>query len=75
MARMGRPRSTRTKLAAAIAVLLSLAAVPLLVTTCGPGSAPPGQPPLVRLADISRFDAEFDAACNQIRLLVLLSPT
>jgi hypothetical protein len=72
---MGRPRSARTKLTVALAVVAALAATALFVIKSGPGSTPPGQPPLVRLADISRFDAEFNSACNQVRVLVLLSPT
>jgi hypothetical protein len=77
MARMGRPGSARTKLAVAVAVVLTLAATALFVIKSGPGSAPSGQPPLVSLgpADISRFDADFNAACDQVRVLVLLSPT
>ncbi len=75
MVQMERPRSARTKLAVALGVVAALAAAAVFVLTSGPGSAPSGQPPLVRLADISRFDADFDAACNQVRVLVLLSPT
>ncbi len=72
---MGRPRSVRAKLAVGVAVVLALAAAALFVITSGPGSTPSGQPALVRLADISRFDADFNAACDQVRVLVLLSPT
>ena len=75
MVQMGRSRSVSTKLAVAVAVVLALAATALFVITSGPGAAPRGQPPLVRLADISRFDADFNAACDQERVLVLLSPT
>ena len=71
---MGRPGSVRTTHAVAVVVLVLAAAV-LIVFKVGPGSTPPGQPPLVRLADITRFDADFNAACYQVRALVLLSPT
>lgn len=75
MARMAHPRSGGTKLAVGVAVVVALAAAALFVIKSGPGSTPPGQPPLVRLADVFRFHSEFNAACNQVRLLVLLSPT
>jgi hypothetical protein len=67
MAKLGRPRLPRTNLAVAVAVVLALAAAALFVISSGPGSTPPGQPPLVSLADISRFDADFDAACSHER--------
>jgi len=72
---MERPGSPRARLAVAVGVAVALAAVALFVIRSGPGSTPPGQPPLVPLADISRFDADFNGACNQVRVLVLLSPT
>lgn len=75
MAQMGHLRSARTKLAVALAVIAALAAAALVVIKSGPGSTPSGQPPLAHLANISWFDAEFNAACNQVRVLVLLSPT
>ena len=76
MALVGRPGPARTKyvVTAAVTTLIVAAAV-LLASTFGPHSTPHGQTPLVRLADISRFDADFNAACDQVRVLVLLSPT
>lgn len=74
---MARARPGRTKhaLAAAVTVVV-LAAAAFFVSPSCTGSTPPGQPPLVRLGtDITRFDADFHAACDQVRVLVLLSPT
>jgi hypothetical protein len=77
MTRMGRPGLPKAKHTVAVAVVVALAAATLFVIKPGSGSTPPGQPALVRLdtAEISRFDADFDAACDQVRVLVLLSPT
>jgi hypothetical protein len=72
---MGRPASPQAKHAIVAAAVVAFAAATLFVIKSGPGSTPPGQPPLVRLADISRFDVEFNAACDRVRVLVLLSPT
>ncbi len=59
-------------IAAVAVVLLSLAFYMWL-----PGSAPPGQPPLVRLApgNLSPFTSAFDADANLPRVVLLLSPT
>jgi hypothetical protein len=59
----------------AVVVVVVLAIAALFIFKSSSGSAPLGQPPLVRLVDVSQFDAEFSAACDQVRVLVLLSPT
>jgi hypothetical protein len=39
-----------------------------------PGAAPPGQPPVEQL-DVERFRRTFNAASNETRVLIMLSPT
>lgn len=39
-----------------------------------PGTAPPGQPPVEKL-EVERFRRTFNAASNETRVLILLSPT
>lgn len=39
-----------------------------------PGTAPPGQPPVEKL-DLERFRRSFNAASNETRVLLMLSPT
>ena len=39
-----------------------------------PGTAPPGQPPVEKL-DVERFRGSFNAASNETRVLIMLSPT
>jgi len=43
----------------------------------GSSSTPPGQPPLVSLAEanVSQFQQSFDAASASTRVVLLLSPT
>jgi hypothetical protein len=55
------------------AVLLLLTAVYLW----GPGSAPPGQDPVVTLSDgnLEQLEKAFDAETEVPRLVLLLSPT
>jgi hypothetical protein len=55
------------------AVLVLLAAVYLW----GPGSAPHGQDPVVRLSEgnLGEFEEAFDAETDVPRLVLLLSPT
>jgi hypothetical protein len=59
---------------AAAAGLLALAA---LVYFNGAGQTPAGQPPLARLTveNVSQVPAAFNAARDDVRVLVLLSPT
>ena len=72
LARSARPRFT---LAAALAALVVAGAV-LVTSTFGSHAAPPGQPALAPIGSgMSAFGADFDAACDQVRILVLLSPT
>ena len=60
-------------------ILGVVAAVVLLgaIYLWGPGTVPAGQHPLVTLssANISEFDAAFDADADVPRLVLLLSPT
>ena len=64
------------KEAVAAAVLVGVLATVAVVNSSCTRSTPPGQPPLVQLGrDLSRFEADFNAACDQVRVLVLLSPT
>jgi hypothetical protein len=57
--------------------LAALALTAALVYFYGGSQAPSGQPPLVRLTpeNISQFEAAFNAAKGDVRLLLLLSPT
>jgi hypothetical protein len=57
--------------------LAALALTAALVYFYGGSQAPSGQPPLVRMTpeNISQFEAAFNAAKGDVRLLVLLSPT
>ena len=43
----------------------------------GPGTAPEGQPPLLTLApgNLSRLQADFNAAADKVRIVAVLSPT
>jgi hypothetical protein len=59
---------------------VSVAAVFVLLAAAylwGPGSAPYGQAPVVRLSEgkLGEFERAFDAEANVARLVLLLSPT
>ena len=61
-------------------IIVGVAAIFLLLTAVylwGPGTAPPGQPPVVTLskANFEEFAKAFDAEADVPRLVFLLSPT
>ena len=61
-------------------IILAVAAVFVLlgvVYLWGPGSAPPGQEPVLTLSEtnFSKFGKAFDAEADVPRLVLLLSPT
>lgn len=66
-------KKKRVIVPAVIAFLVLLAAV----YVWGPGTAPPGQEPLLALssANFSEFQKAFDAGADVPRLVLLLSPT
>ena len=67
-------RNRRTLGTLAIAILVALAIAWLVL---GPGEAPAGQPPLVRV-DINSLEslrADFNRDSKHARVIVLLSPT
>jgi len=60
-----------------IILVIPLAVVLLAFYVSVPGSAPQGQPPLLKLtaSSLSQFTSAFDADPNLPRLVLLLSPT
>ena len=49
-----------------------------ILSGCGPGTAPAGQPPMVLLGDNAALDSlreQFNKAADRTRVIVLLSPT
>jgi hypothetical protein len=66
------------KLLVALAVLAGVAFTVIFgLKAIGPSSTPSGQRPLTKLdpSGMPGFEAQFDAARDSTRLLVLLSPT
>lgn len=59
-----------------LAAVLALAAI-WLYQNYGPRHTPRGQPPLISLnpANFDELTRAFNAASNQVRVLVMLSPT
>lgn len=57
--------------------VVAVAVLFVAVYLWGPGTMPPGQPPLVTLstANIGQFETVFDADVAAPRLVLLLSPT
>lgn len=67
-------RMTRKQILSSTAALGLIA---VLAYCYGGSQTPPGQPPLVRLTaeNVSQVRTAFNAAKDDVRLLVLLSPT
>jgi hypothetical protein len=62
------------------AILLAIAAVLVVLGIAylwGPGSAPPGQPPVLALSgtNFGEFEKAFDGESDVPRMVLLLSPT
>jgi hypothetical protein len=68
-----------TRPARALAVLLALVAgvVAVRAVGCGPGTVPFGQPPMLAITNdtLPIFRDAFNAAADQHRVVLLLSPT
>jgi hypothetical protein len=62
---------------AIVTVLAAILVVLGVVYLWGPGSAPPGQAPVLTLSEknFSEFEKAFDAEADVPRLVLLLSPT
>jgi hypothetical protein len=57
--------------------ILLVATVVAASGACGPGTAPPGQPPMAQITrdSIEGFREAFNKTSDQARVVLLLSPT